>query len=206
MLTIVDYGCGNLGSIVNMFKKIGVECRVSGEPKEILSATSLILPGVGAFDHGMHELTRRGLIETLNKKVLDGNTPLLGICLGAQLICRGSEEGVSKGLGWIDADVICFDKSKLGPNDKIPNMGWHDVNPLLSHPLFFGLEKESRFYFVHSFHICCDNNLDVLATARHGACYNAAVSRGNIMGVQFHPEKSHKFGLKLLTNFASNYG
>jgi imidazole glycerol-phosphate synthase subunit HisH len=207
MITIIDYNIGNLTSIQNMLKKAGVKkVVISGDPKVILEADKLILPGVGHFDYGMKHLKESGLIEVLNNKVLDQKTPLLGICLGAQLLTTGSDEGTAAGLGWINAHTSRFDKEQLSSELKIPHMGWSDVQIVKASGLFEGMEKdENRFYFVHSYHITCQEKSDELVTADYGYRFTAGVERNNIMGVQFHPEKSHKFGMRLLYNFATNY-
>ncbi|MCG2462598.1 imidazole glycerol phosphate synthase subunit HisH [Flavobacteriaceae bacterium F89] len=206
MVVIVDYKAGNLISIQKMLKKAGVgEALISGNPRDIEKATKLILPGVGHFDYGMIQLQESGLIEVLNKKVLEEKIPILGICLGAQLLTRGSEEGSQKGLGWIDADTVKFDKSKLGQKLKIPHMGWSEVRFNKEVPLFKDMPLESRFYFVHSYHLVCDRLEDVAVTSKHGYKFTAGLIKDNILGMQFHPEKSHKFGMQLLQNFIKYY-
>jgi len=202
VITIVDYGAGNLASIANMLRKVGAESRVSADPADVRTADKLILPGVGHFDHGMQNLRARGLDEALTQRVVREGVPILGICLGLQLFARGSEEGTSSGLGWIDADVRRFDTSRMAEALRVPHMGWADVS--IEHPdaLVESLPPDPRFYFVHSFHIVADHEPDVLVRAVHGYAFVAGVARGHIRGVQFHPEKSHKFGMKLLANFA----
>jgi glutamine amidotransferase len=192
MLTIVDYGLGNLGSIQNMLRKLGHPVEVVDDPERIDGASKLILPGVGAFDRGMDHLTERGLVGPLSKRVIADGVPILGICLGAQLMTRESEEGQRPGLGWLEARTVRFFSRE--PHDlKVPYMGWNDVEPTRPHP---------RFYFVHSFHFECERADDVLATSTYGYRFASAFAFRNILGVQFHPEKSHKFGMKLLDNFA----
>lgn len=200
MVVIVDYKMGNLGSIHNMLRRIGAQAAVSSDPAHILTASGLILPGVGAFDQGMQSLAQQGLLPVLEQAVRGGGKPLLGICLGMQLLTRGSEEGVRPGLGWIAADTkrFCFDREHC--QLKIPHMGWNATRPARPDPLFAGLE-EAAFYFVHSYHVVCDSPDDVLAYCEHGYPFAAALRRGNIMGTQFHPEKSHKYGMRLLKNF-----
>lgn len=199
MISIIDYGMGNLGSIQNMLKKIGAPVRISSSPEDILTAEKLILPGVGSFDHGMASLASRSLLEPLNEAVLGQRKPILGICLGMQLMTRSSEEGQTSGLGWIDADVIRFNIS--GSGLRVPHMGWNQVRHDRPSPLFDGLGAQTRFYFVHSFHVCCRNRDDVVTTTAHGLEFVSSFQHDNIFGVQFHPEKSHKFGMKLLQNF-----
>jgi len=202
MIVIIGYGTGNPGSIQKMLERLGIDAVISDVPRDVERADKLILPGVGAFDHGMRELEARGLISVLDHRVLDCNTPILGICLGMQLFSKRSEEGIRPGLGWLDAETIRFRFDPADGNLKIPHMGWDTIEVKRPSPLLDDRYEESRFYFVHSYHVRCRDAADVLATARYGIEFHAAVIHGNIMGTQFHPEKSHKFGLKLLGNFA----
>jgi glutamine amidotransferase len=202
VIGIIDYGVGNLGSIVNMLKKIGVPAAVSGDPEVLAQADRLILPGVGAFDNGMKNLADRGLLPILRAKVIEQKTPILGLCLGMQLLARGSEEGELPGLGWIPADVVRFRVPVDQPVLRVPHMGWNYLQVCQREPLFARMEDEPRFYFVHSYHLVCDDQTSVLATTCYGYQFASAVRAGNIMGVQFHPEKSHRFGMQLLANFA----
>lgn len=202
MIVIVDYGMGNLGSILNMLRRVDAPAVISGDPAQILGATKLILPGVGAFDQGMSNLRRLGLAELVTRKALEQSTPLLGICLGMQLLGRASEEGSEPGLGLIDARSIRF-RRDADPGLKIPHMGWNTVAQRKPSALFEAMHPEPRFYFVHSYHVVCASPGDVLAVASYGGEFVAAVERANIYGMQFHPEKSHKFGMKLLQNFAA---
>jgi glutamine amidotransferase len=200
MIVVIDYGMGNNGSIVNMLKKIGAEAKISSDPSVIGSATKLILPGVGSFDNGMRNLEELGFIPALNKKVLDG-TPILGICLGVQLFTKSSEEGNLAGLGWINARTIRFHFGPQSNDLKIPHMGWNTLKISRAHPIFNGLEIDPRFYFVHSYHLVCAEQTTILATTHHGYDFASIVAKGNILGTQFHPEKSHKYGLQLLRNW-----
>ena len=202
MIVIVDYGLGNLGSIVNMLAHVHAPAVISRDPDEIGRATKLVLPGVGAFDQGMSNLRRLGLVDVVRHKALEERTPLLGICLGMQLLGRASEEGRETGLGLLDAQSIRF-RADANPGLKIPHMGWNTVTLRKPSVLFESMHSDPRFYFVHSYHVVCEAPGDVLAAASYGAEFVAAVERGNIYGVQFHPEKSHKFGMKLLQNFAA---
>ena len=202
MIVVVDYGLGNLGSIANVLKKIGAHAVVSSDPAVVEKADKLILPGVGAFDAGMKNLETRGLIPLLNYRVLEQKTPILGVCLGMQLLCKRSEEGQLPGLGWLDAEVIRFKFDGNIANLKIPHMGWNTLAVRQPHPLFADLEAENRFYFVHSYHVVCADMGNVLAQTNYGFDFASAVVKDNIMGVQFHPEKSHKFGMRLYKNFA----
>ena len=202
MITIVDYGVGNLGSIINMLKKVGAKAKASSDPDELRQAEKLILPGVGAFDPGMRKLNEVGLVPLLSKLVLEKKVPVIGLCLGMQLMTKGSEEGTETGLGWIDAETVRF---KFGPENahlKIPHMGWNTLDIQRQHQLVSDLGPESRFYFVHSYHIVCNDEADVVAYTDYGYPLAAVISKDNIMGAQFHPEKSHKYGMQLLKNFA----
>ena len=202
MITIVDYGVGNLGSIINMLKKVGTKAKATSDPAELRQAEKLILPGVGAFDPGMRKLNEVGLVPLLNELVLEKKVPVIGLCLGMQLMTKGSEEGTEAGLGWIDAKTIRF---KFGPENahlKIPHMGWNTLDIQRQHPLVSELGPESRFYFVHSYHIVCKDEVDIVAYTDYGYPLAAVINKDNIMGAQFHPEKSHKYGMQLLKNFA----
>jgi glutamine amidotransferase len=204
MIVIVDYGIGNLGSIANMFKKVGAPATISSDAAVVESADKVVLPGVGSFDRAMRQLLASGLIPTLEGKVRSG-TPLLGVCLGMQLLARGSEEGALAGLGWIDASVVHFRPTNGdGPRAglKVPHMGWNVLHPAREHPLLVDIGDEPRFYFVHSYHVVCDDPATALGHADYGGPFVAAIAQENVLGVQFHPEKSHRFGTQLLRNFA----
>ena len=205
MITIIDYGIGNLGSIKNMLKKAGVKSRISSTEEEIGEAEKLILPGVGAFDYGMSQLRNAVYFDTLNKRVQEDKIPVLGICLGAQLLTEGSEEGELPGLGWIKGRTIKFREEKMDDKLKVPHMGWNEVETKKESRLFEDMYEEPRFYFVHTYHIKCEEERYVLVLSCYGYDFLAGVENENVVGVQFHPEKSHKYGLKLLTNFANNY-
>jgi imidazole glycerol-phosphate synthase subunit HisH len=199
MITIVDYGMGNLGSIQNMFKRIGVAAEVTGQASVLTRAQKILLPGVGAFDNAMQRINESGLREVLDSKALHERVPTLGICLGMQLLTRSSEEGQLPGLGWIGATTRRFPTiSGL----KVPHMGWNLVTPVQPSALTAGLPAEPRFYFVHSFYVQLDDEQDSVLKAHYGVTFDAAVAHDNIYGAQFHPEKSHKFGMQLLANFA----
>lgn len=201
MIVVVDYGMGNLGSIANMLKKVGAKAMVSSDISVIESADKLILPGVGAFDNGMKNLSDLGLVPILSAKVIRDETPILGLCLGMQLFTQRSEEGNLPGLGWIEAETIRFKFDKDQPGLKIPHMGWNSIKIKRLSRIFDDMYEEPRFYFVHSYYVVCKNDRDVLATTCYGYEFASAVMRDNIVGTQFHPEKSHKFGMKLLKNF-----
>jgi glutamine amidotransferase len=202
MIAIVDYGMGNIGSILNMLKRVGAQAKISSAVEDIAAADKLILPGVGAFDTGMQNLCASGLIDVLNHKVLVQQTPTLGICLGMQLLTRRSEEGKLPGLGWVDGETVRFRFDEMQQHLKIPHMGWNTVAVRREDALFRGLDDHPRFYFVHSYHVVCAHKDDVIGITHSGYDFVSAVRRGNVMGTQFHPEKSHRFGMKLLQNFA----
>ncbi len=205
MITIIDYNIGNLSSIKNMLKKIGVPALITSNVDEIEKAEKLILPGVGHFDYGMQNLHQSGLVPILNQRVLQNKVPILGICLGVQLLTQSSDEGKEKGLGWIDGKTIAFDKTKFEGNEKVPHMGWGEIKNYEQSKLFENMYNEPRFYFVHSFHLALQNKSDEMCTQHFAYDFCAGIEHNNILGVQYHPEKSHKFGMKLLENFANNY-
>jgi len=200
-IIIVDYGMGNLGSIYNMLKHLGIQATITSKISDVELADKLLLSGVGAFDNGMRSLADLGLLPILNRKVLENKTPVLGICLGMQLLTEKSEEGERPGLGWIQGKTVRFSFLKNDGHLKIPHMGWNTVDLKKANPLLEGMFAEPRFYFVHSYHLVCDRPEDVVCLTNHGYDFASIVNRDNIFGVQFHPEKSHKFGMKLLENF-----
>jgi glutamine amidotransferase len=205
MIVIIDYDMGNVGSIANMIKRVGGESIISRDPEEIQKASKLILPGVGAFDTGMQNIEGFGLLPVLNQKILVDRAPILGICLGMQLLTTRSEEGKLKGLGWIEAETVRFPSSTPDcPKLRIPHMGWNHAVPAKADALLADLPPDLRFYFVHSYHVVCAHQSDVLLTTTYGIPFTSAVSRGNIWGTQFHPEKSHTFGMRLIHNFVHN--
>lgn len=202
MISVVDYGVGNLGSILNMFRKINVPAQLVTTPQDVLAADKLLLPGVGAFDVAMQELARRELIEPLKHQALQARIPILGICLGMQLLGHGSDEGKLPGLGLIDARCHLF-RFPADSRLKVPHMGWNLIYPERESPILAGLtEQQSRFYFVHSYRVVCADPQDSLAKTDYGGKFTSMVQRGNVIGAQFHPEKSHRFGMQLLRNFA----
>lgn len=201
MITIVDYGMGNLGSVFNMFKKIGVASKITSNLEEINNAEKILLPGVGSFDNAMKRLNESGIREVLDKKVLKDKIPVLGICLGMQLLTNQSEEGKEKGLGWIDAETKKF-KFKKEQKLRVPHMGWNVVNQATKSKLTESFVEESRFYFVHSYYVEVENQVNSILKTKYGLEFDSAIQQNNIYGAQFHPEKSHKFGMKLFENFA----
>ena len=205
MITIVDYGTSNLGSMRNMLKKVGAASKIASAPQDLVDATKIIIPGVGAFDAGMRKLQQSGMIPALNQKVLAEGTPTLGVCLGMQLMTGGSQEGELAGLGWVEARALRFDQ-KSDPTIKVPHMGWNEVTTAKSSELIAHFPSAARFYFAHSFHVVCQKAEDVLLTFAYGAnTFTAAFERGNLMGAQFHPEKSHSYGMALLKNFVERF-
>jgi len=201
MITIVDYGLGNILAFANVYKRLNMEVRFARTAEDLEGAQRIILPGVGAFDHAMERLGRSGMMEPLHRLVTKDRVPVLGICVGMQMLAQSSEEGVLPGLSWIDARVRHFKSSPEAAGLPLPHMGWNDVSAREGNPLFHGLEDQARFYFLHSYYMECAEPSDVAATASYGLDFHCAVNHGNIFGVQFHPEKSHHFGQQLLKNF-----
>lgn len=200
-VVVIDYGMGNLGSISNMLKKLGINSVISSSKEVISAADKLILPGVGSFDSGIRNIDALGLRTLLVDQVVVNKKNILGICLGMQLFAKSSEEGELSGLGFIDAVTVKF--KFIGNTLKIPHMGWNSVNPIASNTLFPDSPDGFRFYFVHSYHLLCNNQADITATANYGYDFPCAINHGNVYGVQFHPEKSHHFGMNVLKNFVN---
>lgn len=201
VIAIIDYGMGNLGSIANMLKRVGSACVVTSDPAAIAKADKLILPGVGAFDTAMQRIFEGGLRPVLEEKALGERVPLLGICLGMQLLTESSEEGRLPGLGWIPAKTIAF-RNRIDQALKVPHMGWNIVRPSTPSRLTQGFEEVARFYFVHSYYVSISDPRNSILKTTHGVEFESAIQSGNIYGAQFHPEKSHRFGMRLLKNFA----
>lgn len=200
-IAIIDYGIGNLGSILNMLKKLGADGVLADDPAKVSKATKIILPGVGSFDAGMLKLERSGLRYALDEAVLERGVTVLGICLGMQLMTEGSEEGDLPGLGWVKGRAVKFSPA---PDEKmkVPHMGWSEVRPMKQSKVVESLVPSSRFYFVHSYHVKCSNRADALLEAQYGSVrFDAAFEHQNRFGFQFHPEKSHRFGMSLLKGF-----
>jgi imidazole glycerol-phosphate synthase subunit HisH len=204
MVAIIDYGLGNPFSIENMISRAGGTSVVTSNTETIESASQIILPGVGSFDEGMANLQTFGLYNVLHERVVSRKVPFLGICLGMQLLSKCSEEGKLPGFGWIDSQTVRFAGHSFTEKEfRIPHMGWTEVEETIDFDLISGVHGKPRFYFVHSYHVVCNDPADVVLEADYGIPFTAAINRDNIYGVQFHPEKSHKYGLQLIENFLS---
>jgi glutamine amidotransferase len=203
MITIVDYGLGNMRAFLNVYRRLNVEAITATSASELEGATKVILPGVGSFDHAMEQLGRSGMRETLDDLVLRQRVPVLGVCVGMQMLARTSDEGTLPGLGWIDGRVRALKSSMSVEECPLPHMGWNDVRPSVGSKLFAELDSGARFYFLHSYYFQCDREENAIATTWYGTHFACAVSRENIFGVQFHPEKSHQYGSRLLQNFGA---
>jgi glutamine amidotransferase len=201
MISIVNYGMGNLGSVLNMFKRIGVAAELADNPEQLVSAEKILLPGVGAFDTAMQRINDAGILDVLNYKALVQKVPVLGICLGMQLLTNSSEEGVLPGLGWIDGAANSF-KGAIDETLRIPHMGWNVANIEQQNELTKGYDGEIRFYFVHSYYVKVKNPAHSMMQTTYGLPFDSAIVKDNIFGAQFHPEKSHKFGMQFFKNFA----
>lgn len=202
MISIVDYGLGNVRAFLNVYHRLNVPARAVSSAADLSAATKVILPGVGHFDHAMERLNASGMREALEERVLGARVPVLGICVGMQMLARSSDEGQLPGLGWVAGTVRRFGTRDEFAGLPLPHMGWNDVRPAAANPLFAHLESNARFYFLHSYYMACEAGKDVAAAASYGIDFCCAVNSGNIYGVQFHPEKSHHDGTRLLRNFA----
>jgi len=202
MIIIVDYGIGNLQSVQRAFEKVGASARISADPSEIAAAGKLVLPGVGAFGDAMALIEKAGLREILDRKAMEEKIPVLGICLGFQLMTLRSEEGGAAGFGWLDAETKRFCSSGPGAEIRIPNLGWSGISVGKQSSLLRNLGQEPCFYFAHSYFVAANDKDCIAATAFHGVEFVAAAQKGNLFGVQFHPEKSHAAGLEVIRNFA----
>ncbi|MDS1140044.1 imidazole glycerol phosphate synthase subunit HisH [Pusillimonas sp. SM2304] len=202
MITIIDYGMGNLFSILNMIRRVGGDAVISADTQTIQRASALILPGVGAFDNAMTKLQSLGMIDLINERVRNDKVPFMGVCLGMQLLFHSSQEGNKAGLSLLPGTVRRFDGQAFGERKlKIPHMGWNKVIPSPNQELFSGFHSDPRFYFVHSYHVVCDDPAHIAATCDYGYRFTCAIRHENIFAVQFHPEKSHRFGMTLFKNF-----
>ena len=202
MITLIDYGVGNINAFANVYKRLNIETRIAKTSEDLESADKLILPGVGSFDYAMTQLNNSGMRERLDQLVLKEKVPVIGICVGMQMMANRSDEGACEGLKWIDADVVKFDPSRIDYVTKLPHMGWNDVTPTKPNNLFKELEEDSLFYFLHSYYFKCNDMQDSIAISEYGDSFTCAVNRDNVYGIQFHPEKSHHYGEILLNNFA----
>jgi glutamine amidotransferase len=202
MITLIDYGVGNIFAFQNVYKRLDIPTKIAKTSADLNEVEKLILPGVGSFDYAMNQLNNSGMRDRLDELVLVKKVPVIGICVGMQMMGNRSDEGKLDGLKWIDAEILKFNESLIQQRTKLPHMGWNDVSPIENHPLFIGLEKEAIFYFLHSFYFKCNNSNDSIANSEYGISFSSAVNHNNIYGIQFHPEKSHQYGEKLLHNFA----
>lgn len=200
MITVIDYGMGNSGSIMSILRRIGAEAILTSDPGDIARAAKLVLPGVGAFDRGMEQLHKLRIVPVLQEKVVGEGTPILGICLGMQLFVNGSEEGTTEGLGWIEGRAVRF-RFQNDPTLRIPHMGWNILQVHKPHTLLDGADSDARFYFVHAYHVVCQHREDVLATTSYGLEFVSAVAKGSIIGIQFHAEKSLRWGIAVFRKF-----
>ncbi len=202
MITIIDYGVGNVKAFLNTYKKLGIKVSVAQNPNDIRAAEKLILPGVGHFDYAMQCFFNSGMMEITNEIVLNRKTPILGVCVGMQMLAKSSDEGRLPGLGWVNADVLKFDSAQSSEFGRLPHMGWNDVISQKENPLLLDLETNAKFYFLHSYYFNCMDSEDSVAISHYGFDFTSIINHQNIYGVQFHPEKSHHFGVQLLKNFA----
>ena len=203
MITLIDYGVGNIFAFQNVYKRLDIPTKIAKSSQDLVDVQKLILPGVGSFDYAMSQLNASGMRENLDELVLEKKVPVIGICVGMQMMGNRSDEGKLEGLKWIDSEILRFDENFIQQRTKLPHMGWNDVTPINNQPLFNGLEKDAIFYFLHSFYFKCNNPTDSIAFSEYGISFSSAVNRDNVYGIQFHPEKSHQYGEKLLYNFAN---
>lgn len=203
MITIIDYGLGNIKAFAYLYKSLNIETKIAHSADDIKGSTKIILPGVGAFDYAMSQLNASGMRDEIENQVIKNKIPVVGICVGMQILAKRSDEGFLPGLGWIDAEVKLFDSSLIPYKTQLPHMGWNNISPQGSNPLLKGFDENSHFYFLHSYYMHCNCNEDIIAKTEYGISYASAINRDNIYGIQFHPEKSHQNGIKLLKNFAN---
>lgn len=198
MIAIIDYGLGNVKAFATVYKKLNISVIIAKEPTDLINADKIILPGVGAFDYAMQRLEKSGMQHSLNELVIKNSIPVLGVCVGMQMLANSSDEGILPGLGWIDGEVKLFDRESMC----VPHMGWNNIKPVKKTGLFNGLDEDSHFYFLHSYYFKCNNDEDIIAVTDYYNEFTSAANSGNVYGVQFHPEKSHEWGVMLLENFA----
>jgi len=203
MITIINYGLGNIRAFVNVYERLNIKIKIAEKACDLKSASKIILPGVGAFDYAMNKLNESGMRDELEKLVIEYKIPVLGICVGMQIMASSSEEGKQSGLCWIDGHVKLFDTTLIPYQTKLPHMGWNDMKSVIGNRLTSDLGSDPRFYFLHSYHFVCNNESDIVATTQYGTTYPSVINRDNIYGIQFHPEKSHANGIKVLSNFAN---
>ena len=202
MITIIDYGLGNVLAILNVYRRLNIPVIAAKSSADLVNVTKLILPGVGSFDHAMQQFEQSGMRQTVEMLVFQKRIPLLGICVGMQMLANSSDEGSLPGLAWIEGNVKRFDITLMSPGCNLPHMGWNEVKPIVVGGLFDGMEMGARFYFLHSYYYECLHQHNILAVTDYGGLFSCALRKDNIYGVQFHPEKSHHFGSQLLKNFA----
>jgi imidazole glycerol-phosphate synthase subunit HisH len=203
MITIIDYGVGNINAIHTVYRNLNIPITVASKPSDLVNSEKLILPGVGTFDFAMEKLNRSGLRDKLNKLVTENDVPILGICVGMQMMTERSEEGQMDGLGWVKGDVLHFKHIKpKGKKMDVPHVGWNNIIPKRENPILAGLDNNSYFYFLHSYYCEAHDDTNVVSTTKYGNYFTSTINDGNLFGVQFHPEKSHQFGIQLLKNFS----
>ncbi|HMM12743.1 MAG TPA: imidazole glycerol phosphate synthase subunit HisH [Bacteroidales bacterium] len=202
MITIIDYGLGNIRAFQNVYDRLNIPAKVARSALDLKDAQRIILPGVGAFDYAISQLNSSGMRDELERQVIINKVPVLGICVGMQMLAKSSDEGVLPGLGWIDGVVKKFDESTIIYKTRLPHMGWNTINPVKSNPIFYGIEQGSKFYFLHSYYFSPISSDNIISETNYGITYASAVNKENIFGIQFHPEKSHQNGIHLLKNFA----
>ncbi|MES2794778.1 MAG: imidazole glycerol phosphate synthase subunit HisH [Bacteroidota bacterium] len=203
MITLIDYGSGNIHAIANIYKRLSIKYQLTADPNVLKEAKKLILPGVGDFDETMKAFKQLGIKNLLNELVVEKQVPILGVCVGMQILGKSSEEGAEEGFGWIDGQVKKFDIEKLQTKPYLPHMGWNTVQPQKESQLFENIISENGFYFLHSYYFECKNNDDILATTEYGIEFSSAINHKNVYGFQFHPEKSHQNGVEIFRNFAN---
>ncbi len=202
MTTIIDYGLGNIKAFVNLFERLSLPIKIAKCAEDVRNSTKIILPGVGSFDYAMTQFNNSGMRDAVENKVFGSDTPVLGICVGMQMLASGSEEGKLPGLGWIEGYVRMFDGNTIPYKSKLPHMGWNSISPKEHYPLMNGLNNTSRFYFLHSYYFVSANENEIMSTTLYGNLFTSSIAKRNIFGIQFHPEKSHLNGITLLKNFA----
>lgn len=203
MIRIINYGLGNIRAFLNVYERLNIKVDVAYNGNDIKDATKLILPGVGSFDYAMNLLNNSGMRDELEKQVFENKIPIMGICVGMQMLAKSSDEGKMPGLGWIDGNVKLFDTSLIPYKTRLPHMGWNSIEPTKENMLLNGFNSQSRFYFLHSYYFDCNDQENILSTTEYGIKYSSAINKDNIYGIQFHPEKSHSNGVRLLQNFAN---